>query len=932
MLIDSGPMSNSAAVLTSLLDQINGGRAADALRTLDRLDPRLPADPVILQLRAEALRHVGRFGEAIDAYRRAGELGAGTRNWLAAGILLAAERETEESVRCLTRAHEQSPDDPAVLDALVTTLFNSGRHKEGIEFARRQLRISDNPTLLSRAALLLQGNDLYEESSDAFKRIVQLAPEDLALVGAALVPARFTCEWDWVEQLQARIAESYARGDFAAPQEYPLTNLGWCSDEAINLGVARAYSERMVPRVAPLVLDPLPPAGRRMRIGYLSSDFRNHATMHLMAGVLEQHDRTRFEIFAYDHTNPDRSEYRQRFLAAVEHHVDILGMSDAQAAARIAADQLDLLIDLKLYTGGGRAGIAAFRPAPLIANWLGFPGSSGVPDFDYILADRFVTPDASAPFYTEKFCRLPHSYQPNDRQRSAAVRTETRAAHGLPDDKFVFGVFNQSYKIDRGSFAVWMRVLHAVPDSVLWILGQSEAARVHLARFARQAGIDPARLVFAPFAAPPEHRARLPLADAVLDALIYNGHTTTSDALWSGVPVITARGRHFASRVCESLLNAMEVPELVGVDQDDMVRLATRMGRDRAWHGEIRARIAATRLTAPLFDTLRFTRNFERALELMVERQRSGAAPAHIDVPDCGPLPTQATPAPAAPVARLAERYQACPLCGGASATLGYADRSGQSVWHEPLPPGVEWTRCGSCGHVHTREHWNDAGRDEIRKGIASSGATAASAAPAASAAAASRPWQAVVERAIAALGGYARLFDGTQKPLWVDVGCGDGRLVMSAADHGFSAVGVDARADVVMRARQKEIKAFQQDFLKLDFEIVPQVLSMMDVLARLPSPRAALQKAAQVLRPGGLLIVGTPDIAAFRWKELESQRANTVWTDLENHHVFSRDGLIALLKQCGFQVVDLALSECGMAQVELYAIRQADPAHQAAP
>src|SRR3984885_11072965 len=561
--------------LELLLERINGGQAAEGLPDLELLHSQQPGNLAVMSLRAEALRHAGHHSETIDAYRKAGESGAGARNWLAAGILLASERSTEQSIECLRKALAAEPDSPEILDALITTLFNGGRHAEGLEYARRQLAVSSDPTLLARAALLVQANDLYDESTTAFKRIVELAPDEPAIIGAALVPTRFTCEWEWIEFLQGRISSCYEQGNFAAPQEFPLTHLTWCSDEARNLGVTSAYVARMVPRAQPIAPAPLPPAGRRIRVGYQSSDFRNHATMHLMAGVFEHHDRERFEVFAYDYSSPDVSEYRQRFLDAVEHLVPVHSMSDQQAAQRIAADRLDLLFDLKLYAGGGRSGIMAYRPAALQATYLGFPGSAASPDVDYVVSDRFVTPDSSAPYFTEKFCRLPHSYQCNDRKRAVAADPGTRARHGLPEDKVIFGAFNQSYKIDCGSFEVWMRILHEVPDGVLWLLAQSEAARANLSRQAQRSGIDPARLIYAPFADPKEHLARLQLADAVLDALICNGHTTTSDALWAGVPVITARGRHFASRVSESLLNAMELPELIGSSPDEMVRIAT---------------------------------------------------------------------------------------------------------------------------------------------------------------------------------------------------------------------------------------------------------------------------------------------------------------------------------------------------------------------
>jgi protein O-GlcNAc transferase len=353
-----------------------------------------------------------------------------------------------------------------------------------------------------------------------------------------------------------------------------------------------------------------------------------------MAGLFECHDRQRFEVFAYDSSPPDTSEYKQRFLRAVEHHVDITMLTDAGAAERIAEDDLDILFDLKGHTGWGRLAIMAYRPAPLQVAYLGFPGSTATSFIDYLVSDRFVTPDSSIPFYTEKLCRLPHSYQCNDRKRPVAGDAGSRTAHGLPEDAVVYCAFNQSYKVDRDSFNVWMRVLKEVPHSVLWLLTQGEVAERNLRRHAELAGVHAQRLIFSGFAAPDQHIARLRLADAALDTLICNGHTTTSDTLWAGVPVITARGTHFASRVSESLLIAMNLPELVANDADEMVRIAALVGQDADFRRALRAKVEANIATVPLFDTERFTRNFEKAISMMVDASRSGEPIGHLDVPD----------------------------------------------------------------------------------------------------------------------------------------------------------------------------------------------------------------------------------------------------------------------------------------------------------
>jgi len=915
-------MTNQEERLAALLEQITGGRSAEALPELDLLLTQQPENPSLLGLKAEALRLTGRFVEAVEVFKQAAERGAGVRNWLAAGVLLAAMRSTDDALQCLLKANQETPDSDEVLDALITTYFNANRQHEGIEFARHQLTVSANPRLLTHAALLLQSNDLYTESSSAFKKIIELAPEDPAVVGAALVPARFTCEWEWVETLQQKIGAWYDQGAFDAPQEYPLTHLTWCTDEARNLGVTQAYVKRMVTATEPLPAQIVTPGQRkRIRVGYISCDFRNHATMHLMAGVFESHDRDRFEVFAYDYSAFDISEYRQRFINATEHLVAIHAMSDQQAAERICADQLDILFDLKLYTGGGRPGIMAYRPAPLQVAYLGYPGSAANSDIDYIISDRFVTPDSSTPFYPEAFCRLPHTYQCNDRKRSAAAQPTNRAAHGLPDDKVVFGAFNQSYKIDRTSFNVWMSVLAEVPDSVLWLLGQCDEAITNLTHYSQLAGIDPQRLIFAPFAAPQDHLARLQLADAVLDTLVCNGHTTTSDALWASVPVITSRGKHFSSRVSESLLNAMELPELVGTDHEDMVRIAKHIGTNAEYRTALRAKVAANRLTTPLFDTLRFTRNFETAIEMMTQQHRRGVKGSHIDVPDGGPIePANIDQAQTAiDTMPLQETYLVCPLCQSTSETLGFANCTGHALWHAALPPTLEWMKCASCGHVYTRQYWTSAGLAEVtRKADANRLVIAADSHDAQRTA-----WAPVVERVVKLLGGYRAVLGSDHQPTWVDARCGDGSLLMLAADNGFASAGLDVRLEPVTRIRQLGFNAVNQDFMTHLFDSTFDVISMMDMLEHVAYPQDALRKAAQLLRPGGILVLGLPDLSASSWKSMDANGTNPYWQELESYHHFTRKRLIDLLVECDFEVIDLAISNRYRAYMELYAQRK---------
>lgn len=907
-------MSLPAETLDDLLTRINGGAAAEALPELEALLAEQPAHPGLLTLRAEALRCAGRMSEAGPAYRESGRHGGGVRSWLLGGLMLAADMRTDEALACLSEGVREAPDNDEVVDAIITTLFNANRQQEALSQARHQLTLSHNPRFLCNAALVLQSTDHYEESSEAFKRIVALAPDDPAVAGAALTAARFTCEWAWIAELQARIGAWYAQGRFDAPQEYPLTNLTWCADEAVNLGVTRAYAARMVPVVAPLPQRVLDTAGRRIRVGYLSCDFRNHATMHLMAGLFEHHDRERFEVFAYDHSSFDISDYRQRFLDAIEHHVPVHGLSDQEAALRIAADGIDVLFDLKLYTGGGRTGILAYRPAPLQLAWLGFPGSAAHDCIDYIIADRFVTPDSSTPFYPEKFCRLPHSYQCNDRKRQAAAAPGSRAEHGLPEDKVVFAAFNQSYKVDRGSFEVWLRILRETPDSVLWLLGQCEPAIRNLSQQAVAAGLDPSRLIFAPFAAPQEHLARLQLADAALDALVCNGHTTTSDALWAGVPVITARGRHFASRVSESLLNAIGLPELVGADVDGMVAIARRIAEDTTYRHDLRQRLAEQRLSAPLFDTARFTRDLESAIALLVSRREQGLPDQHVDVPDAGPLDASAA-APRA-ISPLRQAFAACPLCAGLSVALGHANCTAHPLWHEPLPATLAWMHCPSCGHVHSREYWTPAGLAELQRAPAGDRPDPAvlDARPLA--------WAPVVDRVVTGLGGHAELLAADSRPVWLDAGS-EGALAMLAADHGCTGISLEPRAEVVSRLTTLGVNVIQNDFMGLSIEVALDVLSLVNVPACVADPRALLAKAASAVRAGGLLVVSVPDFLSSQWKRLEVAGHNPYWMALAHHHQFSRQHMVRLLDEAGFAVTDFMQPGCFDAQMVLLARRR---------
>jgi len=409
-----------------------------------------------------------------------------------------------------------------------------------------------------------------------------------------------------------------------------------CSDPAVNLANAKKWSRKIL---QPL-LNAKPPFAfvrRRQKkptliIGYLSGDFHDHATAHLMLSLFGRHDREKFKIHCYSYGPNDQSNYRKKILNQSDQFIDIRNRSHIDAARQIYEDRVDILVDLKGHTKGARPGILVFRPAPIQAHYLGYPGTTGADFIDYLITDRIVTPTDHAVYYSEKLVYLPHCYQVNDDQQEIAVRDWDRKVLGLPDKGFVFSSFNLPYKIDPVIFDSWMRILQQVPESVLWLFDDNQNARSNLRREAANRGVESDRLVFARKIAKAEHLSRLKWADLALDTCIVNGHTTTSDSLWAGVPVITIQGSHFASRVSSSLLRAVGLPELVTDCLKEYEKLAVQLTLDSSKLNAFRHKLNVNRLKMPLFDTSRFVRNLERAYSEMWSIFLEGRAPAHIEV------------------------------------------------------------------------------------------------------------------------------------------------------------------------------------------------------------------------------------------------------------------------------------------------------------
>jgi predicted O-linked N-acetylglucosamine transferase (SPINDLY family) len=407
----------------------------------------------------------------------------------------------------------------------------------------------------------------------------------------------------------------------------PLSVAAYADDPMFQLATACNESRSMVgfPAPCPKAKRDLAERPKRLRVGYVSSDLRGHAVGFLMAEVFDLHNRDRFEVFAYYCGIPFEDDLQKRIKGKVEHWIDLTGIDSLTAAHRIAADGIDVLIDLNGHTRDARTAIFAMRPAPIQVNWLGFPGSMGTPYHHYIIADDWIIPKEYEIYYSEKVVRLP-CYQPNDRRRMIAPTRPTRAEAGLPETGMVYCCFNGVHKITRTTFERWMAVLRQVPDGVLWLLSGGEAD-AHLGDLAEQHGISRERLVFASPLSNPQHLARYPLADLFIDTMPYGAHTTASDALWMGVPVLTLSGYSFASRVCGSLVRSAGLGRLVCSTSNEFVERASALGTDRTQLQHWKDTLAAERERCVLFDTDQLVDRLEGLYEQMWQDFVGGCLP-----------------------------------------------------------------------------------------------------------------------------------------------------------------------------------------------------------------------------------------------------------------------------------------------------------------
>ncbi|HEX5282442.1 MAG TPA: tetratricopeptide repeat protein [Micropepsaceae bacterium] len=619
----AGALSNRGALLVRL------NRHAEAVPDLDRAHTLDPGNAAVLNNRGNALAGLKRYDAALADFDQALAIDHQSPDpWFNRATVLCELHRFDESIlsaeRCLALA-------PKRIDALLLhadCLRRLNRSEQALRTYDHILQLAPDHAgaLVSRAHLRSELGQL-ELALAGYQQAMAIAPGEELLPGWRCFCKLKLCDWRGLAGEIAFVEQAVRRGE---PVCSPAVLLAMSDDPMLLRQCAEAYTRKhFTPGSDPL---PAPSENGRIRLGYFSADFHDHATAWLTAGLFEQHDKSRFEVFAFSFGPPARDSMRRRLEPCFDKFFEIGEMSDADAVRLARHCSLSLAIDMKGFTEGSRTQIFAQRVAPVQVNYLGFPGTMGASDIDYLIADRNVVPEAAVRFYAEKIAWLPDSYQPNDQLHDGSISPPTRRQYGLPEQAFVYCCFNASYKITPAIFAIWMRLLGRVPDSVLWLYEEHPAAAKNLRAEAKVRGIDPERLIFAKRAGHDEHLARHGMADLFLDTLPYGAHTTASDALRAGLPLLTCTGGAFQGRVATSLLHAAGMLELITGTLEEYETAALALAQNPEKLRASRKKLMAHLGQTALFDPVGYTRNLESAFCVMWDRHRRDLPPESFSI------------------------------------------------------------------------------------------------------------------------------------------------------------------------------------------------------------------------------------------------------------------------------------------------------------
>jgi protein O-GlcNAc transferase len=618
------------AVIHQLVALYNQGQLSVVVEQSKALIEQYPDAFIVWNLLGAAKKGLGRMDEAIAAYDRALSINpdyADAYNNM--GNAFKDQGKLQEAIAAYDRALSIKRDFAEAYNNMGNALQEQGNLEEAIAAYDRALSIKPAyADAYSNMGTALKDQGKLDEAIAAYDRAFSIKPDYAVARSQRLFQLAHICDWSAIEADRSYVAELGIIGAYVTP--FTVLSLEDAPERhrlRSELHARKKYPQRPLPAIARPSKKP-----ERLRIGYFSADFHNHATMHLMAQIFAVHDKSNFEIFAYSYGPDTQDKMRKKLMSDVDVFHDVRDMDDKQIVDLARADNLSIAIDLKGFTQDTRLALFAYGLAPIQISYLGYPGTLGTDFIDYIVADPVVIPDDKRQYYSERIIYLPNTYQPTDNTRVISDKVMTREDMGLPNEGFVFCCFNASYKISRKEFDIWMRLLGKVEDSVLWLLKSNKWAEQNLKREAEARGISAERLIFAEKAPHDEHLARQKLADLFLDTFDVNAHTTTSDALWAGLPVLTKLGEGFAARVAASLLTAIGLPELITESEEAYEVLALALATDPSELAKIKSKLEANRLTQPLFDSEMYTRHLETGYQMAYDRYFTGHSPDTIIV------------------------------------------------------------------------------------------------------------------------------------------------------------------------------------------------------------------------------------------------------------------------------------------------------------
>jgi protein O-GlcNAc transferase len=546
------------------------------------------------------------------------------------GVIYRDQGKLLEAAKCFQKAQILQAGSFAVCFNLANTLREMKQYKA----ARTQYQMaaklnSDDYLVFIGLGQVHMDLCQYDLAVNCFKKALKIRPDNEMALSNLVNGLMFVCDWSELEKWNQQLdqATQSAIKLKRNPEEMPFLNLSRHANPKLNLAVAKAWSKKIETGVSyiksDLRLDVLPMRKSKITIGYLSNNFKNHPTSHLIHPIFSLHNRKIFNVFCYSYGENDNSNYRVKIERECDNFVDLRQYGDEDAARHICYDQVDILIDLSGYLNGARPEICAIRPAPIQIRWLGMAGSSGAKFYDYLLADRIVIPEHETRYYTEKIIYLPNCYQINSNDALINSTKKEKKEYGLPDEGFIFAAFHTAYKIDANTFDIWMRILKQVPKSVLWLMPGSQLAERNLKNAAACQGVEPCRLIMAKKIPKDEHLSRLQQADLILDTITINGAITTSDAIKVGVPVLTMKGKHFASRMAASILTAVGLTELIVDTQKKYEKFAIILAVNPEKLNLLRIKLSQNLIKMPLFQIKRFVQDLEEIYLSLDRKEKS---------------------------------------------------------------------------------------------------------------------------------------------------------------------------------------------------------------------------------------------------------------------------------------------------------------------